>query len=99
MWVANARLVIADCATKQLAETQLPPVSVPHPVLGSLVNFTLAYNVGAATGITLGAHSRWGFSLLTVIILALLGRLYHQTRADERWRVEADRSSVRQRSC
>lgn len=86
-WPILLVLVAADCATKQLAETQLPPVNVPHPVIGSLVNFTLAYNIGAATGITLGAHSRWGFSLLTVIILALLGRLYHQTRADEHWQL------------
>ena len=88
-WPILLVLVAADCATKQLAETQLPPVNVPYPVVGSLVNFTLAYNMGAATGITLGAHSRWGFSVLTVIILALLGRLYHQTRPDERWQLAA----------
>lgn len=88
-WPILLVLVAADCATKQLAETQLPPVNVPFPVLGSLVNFTLAYNIGAATGITLGAYSRWGFSLLTLVILALLGRLYRQTRPDERWQLAA----------
>lgn len=86
-WPILLSLVIADCATKQLAETHLPPVNVPHPVLGSLVNLTLAYNLGAATGITLGSYSRWGFSLLTVLILALLSHLYQRTRPEDRWQL------------
>jgi len=86
-WPLLLVLVVADCATKRLAETHLPPAHVPHPVVGSVVNLTLAYNVGAATGITLGPYSRGGFSVLTVLILALLGNLYYRTPPDDRWQL------------
>jgi signal peptidase II len=39
----------------------------------------LAYNPGAATGITLGPYSRIIFSLAALVAVAVLGRLYRRT--------------------
>jgi signal peptidase II len=57
---------------------------VPHEFLGELVRLTLAYNPGAAMSISLGAHSRLGFSMLALGALAILGQMYRQTSAGDR---------------
>lgn len=80
-WPLGATLFLADCATKDLAETHLTP-SVPEQVVGDYVRFTLGYNPGAATGITVGRHSRTIFSLTAVAAIAVLAGLYR--RADTR---------------
>ena len=88
-WPLLLTLVFTDCATKRLAVEHLTPPHVPHDVLGDLVRFTLAYNPGAAFSISLGEHSRWGFSLIAVIILGVLAWLYRQTPSTDRWQVAA----------
>ncbi|HET7456285.1 MAG TPA: signal peptidase II [Gemmatimonadaceae bacterium] len=82
-WPIILALVAADWATKQLAVDRLSPAYVQHEVIGDVVCFTLAYNPGAAMSLSLGDHSRLGFALLSLVALALLGRLYRQARPDD----------------
>jgi len=82
-------LLLADCTTKELAETHLGAPYVPHEVVGDVVRLTLAYNPGAAFSMSLGAWSRPGFILLTLGILALLGRMLVQAAPEGRLRIAA----------
>ncbi|MEZ4588330.1 MAG: signal peptidase II [Gemmatimonadales bacterium] len=81
-WPLLVVLLLTDCATKDLAESHLVPF-VPEQVIGDYLRFTLAYNRGAATGITVGEHSRIVFSLTAVLAVLVLSRLYR--RADHRY--------------
>ena len=83
-WPLLSLLVLTDCTTKMLAEARLGP-NVPHEVLGDVVQLTLAYNRGAATGIEVGEWSRPIFTLLAIGILAVLGTMYRKATASDRW--------------
>jgi signal peptidase II len=74
-----AAIVLLDQWTKHLAVTNLVPRHVPHEVVGDVVRFTLTYNPGAAFGMHLGDASRWVFTILTLLILGFLVRLYMGT--------------------
>ena len=74
-----AAIVVVDQWTKQLATTHLVPRHVPHPVLGDVLRFTLTFNPGAAFGMHLGDASRWVFTILTLLILGFLVRLFRAT--------------------
>ncbi len=78
-WPLVVALLVADCATKELAVEHLSPPSVPHAVLDDWLRLTLAYNRGAAMGLTLGPVSRFGFALLAVGALLVLFQLYRLT--------------------
>jgi len=78
-WPLFLLVLLADCATKRAAETHLVPAHVPHEILGELVRLTLAYNPGAAMSISLGSHSRLGFSILALGALIILGHMYRRT--------------------
>ncbi len=75
-WPLFFVLVFADCSTKRLAEHHLGTPYVPKEVWGDLMRFTLMYNPGAAMGLSLGPFSRIWFSLLAVVAIALVLRLY-----------------------
>src|SRR5262245_39307436 len=85
-WTRKARLfwplavtaLLADCASKLIAETALTPPHVPHPLLGEVVRFTLAYNPDGAMSLSLGPYSRLGFSLLALAALIILAGLYRR---------------------
>lgn len=83
-WPLFLLVLLTDCATKRAAETHLVPAHVPHEFLGELVRLTLAYNPGAAMSISLGEHSRLGFSLLAIAALAILGHVYRRTSPGDR---------------
>lgn len=83
-----AMVLLADCGTKRLAVEHLEP-HVPHEVLGDVVRFTLGYNPGAAFGITVGDASRWIFTALGLVALAMLTWLYRTTRPGDRIRTLA----------
>ena len=74
-WPLGFLLLLTDCATKSLAEEHLL-VHVPRPVFGEAVQLTLAYNEGAAMGLSLGGASRVGFALISLGVLAYLLHLY-----------------------
>lgn len=88
-WPLALTLVLADCTTKLLAVERLSPAHVPHPVVGDLVQFTLAYNPGAAFGVGRGVWSRWVLAALTVLVLGGLWRLYRRASSSEVWLVVA----------
>lgn len=79
-WSLLAMLVLADCSTKRLAVEHLSPAYVPHEVVGDWLRFTLAYNEGAAMGVSLGDYSRLGLALVALAALAILGALYRRGR-------------------
>ncbi len=78
-WPLAIVLLLADCTTKELAVERLSPASVPHEILGDWLRLTLAYNQGAAMGLTLGPWSRLGFAVLAMAALVVLVKLYRQT--------------------
>jgi signal peptidase II len=83
-WPLFALVLLTDCATKRAAEAHLAPAHVPHEFLGEIVRLTLAYNPGAAMSLSLGGHSRIGFSLLAVVALVVMAHLYQRTAAGDR---------------
>jgi signal peptidase II len=83
-WPLLFLLVFADCTTKRLAEQHLMPEHVPHSVVGDVVRFTLAYNPDAAFSLSLGAHSRVGFTLMALGVLAVLASIYRTTPVQDR---------------
>jgi signal peptidase II len=83
-WPLLLLLVFTDCTTKRLAEQHLAPEHIPHPVVGEVVRFTLAYNRGAAFGVSLGDYSRVGFTALAVGVLIALASVYRSTAAHDR---------------
>lgn len=86
-WPVVAVVALLDIATKAIAVRALVPQRVPHEVLGEYVRLTLVYNPGAAFGLNLGPQSRWIFTVLTLVALAILWRLYRSTRAGDLVRV------------
>ena len=85
-WPVLLVFLLGDCESKRVAEELLAPAGVPHDVVGDVVRLRLAYNEGAATGITVGQHSRLFFSLTALAGVALLGWLY-RTAPRRDWRV------------
>lgn len=83
-WPLAATLLVTDCATKRAIESQLTPAAAPQPLVGDVVRLTLAYNVDAAMGLSLGPYSRPGFALLAAAALLALGALYRRTRPADR---------------
>lgn len=79
-WGVIVVVVLLDVVTKAMAVYSLTPAYTPHEIIGDVVRFTLAYNPGAAFGLNLGAASRWIFTALTIVALAVLGALYRATR-------------------
>ena len=88
-WPILVTLLIADYATKQLAETYLAPDHVPHDAAGSVVRLTLTHNSGAAMNLSLGSYSRIGFSVAATLAVIILVRLYLSTPATDRLRAAA----------
>ncbi len=81
-WPVLLTLFIADFITKRMAVAELWPPYVPHPVMGDILRFTLAYNQGAAMGLSLGGYSRVGFAVTAAVVLTVLAILYRRMPAD-----------------
>ena len=88
-WPLLLILLVADCTTKELAETYLAPEHTPHEMAGSVVRLTLAHNAGAAMSLSLGRFSRAGFSIAALLALLVLVRLYRNTSRTDRRRAAA----------
>jgi len=88
-WGVIVVVVFVDVITKAMAVNALTPAYTPHEIVGDYIRFTLAYNPGAAFGLNLGAASRWIFTALTIVALAVLGALYRATRPAEHLRTLA----------
>jgi signal peptidase II len=83
-WPFVLVLLLTDCATKELAVDRLTP-HVPHEVLGSVVQFTLAYNPDMAFGLGFGQWSRPILIGLAFAIIVFLHWLYRAAPAGDRW--------------
>ena len=83
-WTTATTIIVADLASKLLAERLLAPRYVPHRIIGDAVRFTLAYNPGAAFSMSLGPNSRFIFGAFAMIALVVLWRLYRMTGAGSR---------------
>jgi signal peptidase II len=88
-WPVLVFVYALDFISKRLIEAHLHPVYVPHPVIGELVRFTLAYNKDAAMGLSLGGYSRIGFTITAAAVLVVLGVLYRRTPDDAKLSVLA----------
>jgi len=69
-------IIILDLVTKRWALEALSYSS--SQLFGGLIPLTLAFNKGAAFGISIGDDSRWFFVPVTIVALALLGGLLKQ---------------------
>jgi signal peptidase II len=78
-------IMVLDIWTKRWA---LDALSIRSSELfGGLVPLTLAYNKGAAFGLSLGEDSRWFFVPVTFIALVLLGVLFKQAAKNDYLRI------------
>ncbi len=81
-------ILVADVLTKRWAVAALP--GAPRPdFLGGHVPLTLAYNRGAAFGLSVGNDPRWFFIPLTLLALGLMLSLLIRTPGADRTRVFA----------
>jgi signal peptidase II len=87
-WGTAAAIVVADVATKLVAEAVLAR-RVPVQVLGDYVQLRLVYNQCAAFGLCLGAYSRWIFFGLALAALWVLRSLVRSARPGDRFRLLA----------
>lgn len=81
-------ILVLDWLTKAWALSERG--GVPGPIgelLGGLMPLTLAYNKGAAFGLSVGEDSRWFFIPVTFLALGLIAMLYRQAESDDRLRL------------
>jgi signal peptidase II len=74
IWLTLSAIVIAlDQLTKQIALSLLEPYA-PHPVIPGFLNWTLAFNTGAAFSFLhdAGGWQRWLFSALALVVSTVL---------------------------
>ena len=73
-WLAlSAAIIVLDQLTKTIVLAHLEPY-VPNPVIPGVLNWTLAFNTGAAFSFLAdaGGWQRWGFAALAVAICSAL---------------------------
>jgi len=80
-------VLILDVISKRWAMDTLRTQSMD--VLGGLVPLTLAYNRGAAFGISIGNDPRWFFIPVTILAMVLLAYLLWKTDTQDRFRLLA----------
>ncbi len=86
VWLWLTVLVVAvDLLTKYLANTTLP-YGIPHPQL-PVFDLTLLYNKGAAFSFLAGAGGwqRWLFTLIALLVSAVLLVWMYRTPRPQRW--------------
>ncbi|MDT8368325.1 MAG: signal peptidase II [Longimicrobiales bacterium] len=80
-------ILVLDWLTKRWALDALP--NNPQELLGGLLPLTLAFNRGAAFGLSIGDDSRWFFVPVTILALGLIVALYRQAESDDLLRLGA----------
>jgi signal peptidase II len=74
LWlILSAIVIVLDQLTKQIAISSLQPYT-PHAVIPGILNWTLAFNTGAAFSFLhdAGGWQRWMFSVLAIVVCAVL---------------------------
>lgn len=77
-------VLAGDIVTKRIAESRLP-LHLPQEVIGEWVRWTLTYNTGAAMNMTLGASSRVLFSVLAVVMVVVILRMWRGLPPSSTW--------------
>jgi len=77
-------ILVTDIITKRLAEASLP-LHQPQPVIGDFLRWTLTYNTGAAMNMTLGASSRVVFSVLAIVMIVVIVRMWRGLPPTSSW--------------
>lgn len=80
-------VLVLDWVTKRWALEALAHEQLQ--LFGGLVPLTLAFNKGAAFGLSVGDDSRWLFVPVTIVALVLLTVLYRQAERDDVLRLGA----------
>jgi signal peptidase II len=88
-WPLAAALLLADCTTKEWAESHLGPAHVPHPIVGDVVRFTLAFNPDSAMGLLRGPSARLGLAVAGLFVITFLAQVYRRTAPAARLRATA----------
>lgn len=95
-WLLVSALTIAlDQLSKWWALSSLQPAGLPHPVIPGFLNWTLAFNTGAAFSFLAqgSGWQRWFFVLLAVVICTALVTWLTRTPRRE-WRTALPLSLV-----
>jgi signal peptidase II len=82
-WSVLVTFAVADIVTKRWAEGALA-LHLPEQVIGHWLRWTLTYNTGAAMNLSVGGASRGVFSVIAVLMIGYLFRLYRQAGRAER---------------
>ena len=80
-------VLVLDIVSKRWAMSGLE--GGPRELFGWLIPLTLAFNRGAAFGLSIGNDPRWFFIPVTIFALALLGFLLLHTEGEDRFRIFA----------
>ncbi len=88
-WPIAAAVFLTDCATKTVAERNLAPEHVPHPVVGELIRFTLVYNRGSAMSLLTGPFAGYLLSIAAATALVVLWLWYRRSGPSAGWQVTA----------
>lgn len=83
-WAALGVIAVGDFVSKRLVESQLT-LHLPRAVVGEWVRLTLTYNTGAAMNLSLGDSSRVALSVVAVVMLTVLFRMYRAAGARDAW--------------
>ena len=78
-------IIVLDLVTKRWALEALSYSS--SQLFGGLIPLTLAFNKGAAFGISIGEDSRWFFVPVTMVALVLLGGLLKEASKNDFLRI------------
>lgn len=87
-WPALGLIAVGDYLTKRMAESALT-LHMPHNVLGDWVRMTLTYNTGAAMNLSLGEWSRVLLSVVAIVMIGVLYRMYRTAGATDAWQAVA----------
>lgn len=73
-----------DIVTKRLAETRLS-LHQPVEVVGEYLRWTLTYNTGAAMNMHLGPSSRVIFSVIAIVMIGIIVRMWRGLPPTSTW--------------
>lgn len=87
-WLSLVAIGVGDFVTKRLVESQLT-LHLPRALAGDWLRLTLTYNTGAAMNLSLGDASRVALSVVAVVMIVVLFRMYRAAAAGDAWQAMA----------